>query len=814
MIRKLRCYMLLLMLPAFSAFAQNGSISGNVKMSDNTPVTQASIIVKGTTIGTTTDEKGSYLIKSIKAGSYVIVASGVGVEKREQSVTVTAGSVATIDFVLSESSALLQEVNVSAFKTKNTTIVAKMPLADLENPQVYNSVPAELIKEQGIVNYDDAFRNVPGISRTWESTGREGDGGAYFALRGFDAQPSLTNGVPGLTNGNLDIANVEEIQVIKGPSATLFGGTTYSYGGLINTITKKPIFDNFSGELAYNIGSFNLHRVSVDVNTPLSKTEKIAFRLNTAYHTEESFQDAGFKKSFFIAPSLAWEVNDRLSFTVMAEILSEKRAVAPVFFHTDRANPLPFTSIESLNLNPKLSFTDDDLTTKNPRLNFQAQAVYKISDQWQSQTILSGGSTKSEGIYSYIYDDENPSDEYFDLSFHVADYNMKTIDIQQNFNGDFKIGGLRNRLLIGLDYYHRNAVDKGSGYGVGRRVTPQGEIGGDVIVDEDGNFVREEAPIPLTRSAVDALVGPTGEVLSDIVNSTASVYVSDVISFMPQFSAMVSLRADHFDSNGDRSNPDDDNTQFSISPKLGLQYQPVLNKVSVFANYMNAFVNVEPRAVYDEETLEPTGEVRSYKPEHANQFEFGVKTNLSERFSATASYYTIKVSDRVVDSPAGNGLQTGAIRSKGFEIDLNARLVQGLELIAGFSHNSNKVVEPNPENSTDFYNEVGRASGGQGPSDQVNLWATYRFSSGILKNLGVGIGGNYASKYRVVDNSVTGTFDLPSYTLLNGSVFYNATKYRVNVSVNNITDEQYYIGYWSVNPQKQRNFTATVAYKF
>lgn len=154
------------------------------------------------------------------------------------------------------------------------------------------------------------------------------------------------------------------------------------------------------------------------------------------------------------------EVNDRLSFTVMAEILSEKRAVAPIFFHTDRFNPLPFTSIASLNLNPSF------LTTKNPRLNFQAQAVYKISDQWQSQTVLSGGSTRSEGIYSYIWEDENPSDEYFDLYFHVADFNMKTIDLQQNFNGDFTIGGLRNRLLVGLDYYRRNAIDKGSGYEV------------------------------------------------------------------------------------------------------------------------------------------------------------------------------------------------------------------------------------------------------------------------------------------------------------------------------------------------------------
>src|SRR5690606_25582064 len=232
---------------------------------------------------------------------------------------------------------------------------------NLENPQVYNTVPAEILKQQGITTYDDAMRNVPGITRTWESTGRAGDGAAYFALRGFDAQPALTNGLPGLASGNLDPANVEEIQVIKGPSGTLFGGSFYSYGGLINTITKKP-YDGFGGEVAYNLGSFGLNRITADINTPLSKTEKITMRVNAAYHSEGSFQDAGFKKSFFIAPTLAYEVNDRLSFQVLAEILEEERAVAPVFFHSDRISPLDFTTIEELTLNTSLSFTSNDIT--------------------------------------------------------------------------------------------------------------------------------------------------------------------------------------------------------------------------------------------------------------------------------------------------------------------------------------------------------------------------------------------------------------------------------------------------------------------
>ncbi len=104
--------------------------------------------------------------------------------------------------------------------------------------------------------------------------------------------------------------------------------------------------------------------------------------------------------------------------------------------------------------------------------------------------------------------------------------------------------------------------------------------------------------------------------------------------------------------------------------------------------------------------------------------------------------------------------------------------------------------------------------GGQGPQDQVNLWVNYRFSNGSLKDFGLGVGGNYASEYRVADNVATGIFDLPSFTVMNASVFYNPEKFRIAVNVNNLLNEEYYIGYWSVNPQKPRNFVVTLGYRF
>lgn len=799
---------LFLLLSSSFLFAQTGVIKGTVKTIDGAPAEYVTIAIKGTTKGTYTDKNGAFQLKNVDLGNYTVIASFVGLQTQEQFVSLKRNQIITVSFVLKENSAKLNEVVISANKSKNKTNtgVAKMPLKNLENPQVYSTVSSEIIKQQGITTYDDVMRNVPGISQTWQSTGRGGDGASYFALRGFEAQPSLTNGLPGLTGGNLDLADVEEVQVMKGPSATLFGASFYGYGGIINTVTKKPYFD-FGGEVAYNVGSFGLNRVTLDVNTPLSKTEKIALRLNTAYHTENSFQNAGFKKSFFVAPALTWEVNNRLKIDVLAEVLQEKRAVAPVFFQSDRSHALPFKTVEDLNLNVKESFTNNDLYIKNPRTNIQTQVNYKLSDQWNSQTSLAYGRATSNGYYTYIFDDDIP-DSYFPQYYHIENNVTNTFNIQQNFNGDFKIGGLRNRLLVGLDFLSRTVTDKGSGWATLRYVTPQNPAVPYTYVNPNTGESTYYVPVSnaqLTRQFVNSFLPAEGYGNTKTINRIYGAYASDVINFTPKLSAMLSLRVDQFEA------PGDDFSQFALSHKFGLVYQPVLDKVSVFANYMNAFINVPPTVVYDDVTGDPTNQTRSFKPQHANQWEIGVKTNLfNDKLAATVSYYDIKLSNRVY-SVGFNSVQGGSVRNKGFEIDLNGSVTQGLNIIAGYSHNSSKVLAGN---AADFYNEPGRAPGGQGPSEQANLWATYRFVAGALKNFGLGLGGNYAGKYKVIDNSTVGVFTLPSYTLFNSSIFYNSSHYRVNFNVNNVTNKQYYIGYWSINPQKQRNFNLSLAYKF
>jgi iron complex outermembrane receptor protein len=226
--------------------AQTGNIKGNVKTSDRQPAGFVNIVVKGTNKGGSTNANGEYFIRNIEAGAHILSISFVGLETREQNIEVRSGETIEIpSVVLVENSRQLSEIVVIDFRTnpydKNESdYVARMPLNDLENAQAYSTITKELLVNQMIFSVDDAVKNAPGLQKMWEATGRGGDGGAYYNSRGFILQSQLRNGVAGNVTSRIDAANVERIEVIKGPSATLFGSTLTSYGGLINRVTKKP----------------------------------------------------------------------------------------------------------------------------------------------------------------------------------------------------------------------------------------------------------------------------------------------------------------------------------------------------------------------------------------------------------------------------------------------------------------------------------------------------------------------------------------------------------------------------------------------
>ncbi|WP_445722379.1 TonB-dependent siderophore receptor [Flavobacterium sp.] len=676
------------------------------------------------------------------------------------------------------------------YKKEASTTVSKMDLKELENPQVYNSISAALLKDQVVTNFNDAIKNATGITRVWESTGRGGDGGEFYTMRGFSVQPTMVNGFPALNNGTIDPANIESIEAIKGPSGTLYGGSLISYGGLINIVTKKPQHF-FGGEIGYNSGTYGSERVTADINTPLNKEKNVLLRINAAYQKSNSFQDAGFNKSFFVAPSLNYIVNDKLSFLINTEFTQRESANAPMLF-LSRYAPLSFSDISLFEKNYKKSFTSNELTISNPTFSIQAQMLYKLSENWTSQTVLSRGNTKTDGYYSYLFDASNGT--AFGRSVSKRNGETYTTDIQQNFIGDFKIGNFRNRLVAGLDYYKSNIRNGSTGW-----------VANGVVTLHDGNDTGD-----LTRAGVDNLLVGSFDGNSNAENEIYSVYFSDLINITQKLAVMASVRVDHFKGKTDYFITEEVNGQTAVSPKFGLVYQPIINKVSLFANYMNGFRNIAPKEV--SEIDGSNTRLKAFDPEHANQIEVGVKTSLfKDKLSATISYYSINVKDRVMTDPnnINNAIQGEEIESKGIEVSIIANPIEGLNIILGISNNKAEFTKGN---LADGY--IGLRPEESGPETLINFWANYTLTKGKLKGFGFGIGQNHASENKTLNRASIGTFELPSYTILNSALSYDSNQFNVSLKLNNILNEKYYSGWSTVSPQQLRTLTAGLTYKF
>jgi iron complex outermembrane receptor protein len=787
-------------------FAQQGAITGTVRTTDGKPAEFVNITLKGTGKNASVNAAGHYTIHNVKPGSYQLQASFISLVPQTLAVDVKAGDTTEVDFTLALNSRQLNDVVVSARKvgryaTLKSDDVAKMPLNDLENAQVYSTVTKGLMADQSVYTLDDALKNVPGASQLWAATDRSGFGnGSSFVLRGFQLNTYLRNGIPANVSTTIDNANVESVEVLKGPSATLFGSAVTSYGGLINRVTKKP-FDHTGGEVSYTGGSFGYNRLTVDLNTPLDTARKLLFRINTALNTQNSWQDAGFHKDVFVAPSLSYKASDRLSFSFDAELYKSQGTTPQLFFFNSTVAGLGVNSADKLNLDYNRSYISNDLSMTSSNLNFTGQMNYRLAGNWTSQTTVTSVNTSSYGPMPYFY--LLPGNNQISRNVWTIDGSDQTLDVQENVVGKFSTGFLKHRLLLGADFYNYNANVRYHEF----MGTVNGQTSADLfdIINTTGyipdyyNFDKAKVDSAYANSPAD----PYPYVISTKTYIT-SAYASDVINVTDRLILNAALRLDHFDFKGNY-NPQDGTTsggyrQTALSPKFGLVYQLLRDKLSLFGNYQNGFTN--------ETGTDYAG--HSFKPEHANQWEGGVKVNAFDgKLNGSVSYYDIKVGNilRTDVTHPNFQVQNGTEVSKGVEVALNANPFYGFNITAGYAHNDAKYTNADADVN-------GLRPNSSGPQDMANLWLSYRFLRGSVKGLGVGFGGNYAGRSLVESSVSEGQFYVPEYTVLNASVFYDAGRFRLSANVHNLTDKKYWIGWYTVNPQQPRAFNGSIAYRF
>jgi len=775
--------LLLFFAVTLNAQNQTATISGKVITSDGAPAPYINVIIKELNTGSITNALGTYELRNVAYGSYTIEYSLIGMEKKAMTIHVNTPNITVQDVLLNESSEKLSEVVVSAqrlnqFAHKESEYVARVPLKNINNPQSYSVVTNALLKEQITTDLPSAFKSITGGGYV-----ESNDGNVSVYLRGFRSDVHLRNGGIAWIKAPLDPQNIERLEIIKGPGSLLHGtnvNNIANFGGVVNKVTKQA-YDGKKLDLGFITGRWEQERATVDYNTVLSKEDRVYFRLNAAYNSENSFQDQGIIREFMVAPSITVDVSDKLSVKANLEYNKSKRNLN---FARGLAGSLISDEVNSwddLGWDYHTNYGTNEMAGYFSTLAAQIAIDYTLSDTWSSKTKFTKATTFTDANYlRVVMLDETTVGRYY---LQLDPRETGNTHVQQDFLNIFEGDKIENKFIAGLSYLHN--FDDTQRTGVWNAID---------AVDTTNPIITG-----LTNEQFEANLADETKNKTLTKFQTLGFYAFDAITVNKQLTLTGGLRFDRFMADNTITNGLEGTNgynQNSLSTKLGLAYNPFDDKASVFINYMDGLSNNAP-------SDNGNGEIITWDAERAKQFEAGTKLNFFDgKLVSTISYYNINIDNDIIVDENGISSQTGETLSKGFEIDLIANPAPGLNIVAGYTKN-NATLE-----KVDFGNEALLGNSlTYTPETVWNFWMSYQALKGKVKGLGFGLGANHMSE---IYNSTANNFGSKTYTTVDATIFYKKNNYKISLKADNVFDQEYYNGYGI--PQKPFNFRVGIFY--
>lgn len=769
-----------------SSFSQQktGHIQGRILTADGSPAPFVNVIIKETEYMTLTDWQGQYQFNNIPFNTYTIEYNYMGYEKHQITVDLNQAQVKIDDIVLKESLEQLSEVIVvsqrlNQFAQKESEYVARVPLKNINNPQSYSVVTTALLNEQVNTDLPSAFKSITGGGYV-----ESNDGNVSVYLRGFRSDVHIRNGGVAWLKTPLDPQNIERIEIIKGPGTIFYGANVNNianYGGIVNKVTKQAYngqkFDvNFVG------GSWEKRRVAFDYNTVVDKNQKVYFRLNGAYNSENSFQDQGQSLDYMFAPSLTFNATDKLTIKANLEYNQSKRNLNFARGVSGSLISDDINSWDDLNWDYFTNYGTNEMAGYFRSMVTQVIADYQINQRWSSKTTFTSADSYTDANYLRVVMMNSNTVGVNYLQYDPRD--AGNTHLQQDFIHVYEGDKLDNKLLLGVNYLNN--------YENYQRTGVWNSVG---TVDTDNPVIYGLTNEQFEASIADQTKNQT---ISRFEN--LGFYAFDALTINEQLTVTAGARLDRYINHNTLQNGEsllNGYNQNAVSTKYGIAYNPFHDKLSVFANYMQGLTNNAP-------SDNGTGEIINWEAELAEQMEVGTKFNFfNGRLKSTISYYNVFIQNDIITNENGVSVQEGATRSTGIEADVIANPIPGLNLVAGYTYNDARLVTVNSGSESIIGNRLSYT-----PATIWNFWVSYQVPKGKVKGLGIGFGANHMSE---IYNSTANTFGSDAYTTFDGTIFYNKNHYRISFKADNLTNLQYYNGYGI--PQDPFNFRVGVSYK-
>jgi len=704
------------------------------------------------------DASGRFVLPKVQPGQYKAVVSANGF----QSLTRTLDTVRdpnpdlnfTLDVANLQSTVTVhgeQEGLVVAATTAGS--LTQTPLMDL--PQSVQIVNRELLDEQKVFQYADALSYLTDVQRAYTSIA--GAVGNEVAMRGFNLDFNnnyLRDGYKYYGLSLSDTADIEEIEVLKGPASALYG--TAEAGGIVNLITKKPT-DTPYAALSMTGGRYQFLRPEFDVSGPLTAHKKLFYRLNGVYENTDSFRNSGHSEKYFIAPYFLWKPSASTSLAVLGEFINVNRnSDYGTVLLGDRPAPVPVST----------SYTEP----WNHEEDRDRQGGYRFSHAFNSNWTLYNGLqvSRTNARYLEVYTtgpDTDPtqltrlSDEfYFPTLYRYS---------QTTLSGNVRTGSITHHIAIGFE----------AGWVAGSSEGPGGYA-------PDVSVLNPVTGSDFTEAqAIAALKNPYFSLTYETIYHNQSGYAQDQIDLGRHWKAIAGFRGERFyqDSIDLSSNSHQRQIDVPVSPRAGLVYQPK-TWVSIYGSYVRSFIPTTPTAV--------SSAGKQFSPEYDHQYEAGVKVIPgSGRMTATMALFEIQKTNVLAPDPNNQlfSVQNGKERSKGFEFEFRGSPVRGLSLLTSYAFVQAQVTQ-----STEY--PVGNLIP-NAPRNSGAMWATWQAPGGMFRNLGLSAG-VIATAAR--QDNFYHTALLPGYARLDLGTYYDLgitdkQRLRFSLNIQNALDRTYYL---------------------
>lgn len=670
----------------------------------------------------------------------------------------------------------------------NATTATKTDTPIMETPFSVQVIPNQVIQDQQAVRMERAVENVSG---TYSSRGAGGIGGGQSAtfLRGFETFEYYRDGARfngGFNiNGPREMANVERVEILKGPASILYG--RLEPGGMVNLVTKRPL-DTPYYALQQQFGSFDFYRTTADATGPVTEDKSLLYRVNLAYENSGSFREFLDHERVFFAPTFHWNISDK----TQANFHMEYQHSKDPFDHG-----FPVTGNRPLNLPRGRNLGEPGTRNESETFNVGFDWSHAFSDNWSLRHRFDAAFLPKADTLPSVYDvgigDCSPiagcavNRLTYASKSHSESY-YTTLDLL----GKFNTWGVKHNLLIGGDFYHQvnqshfawtfsPAIDAYNPVhtGVNASLLDNPNLSGPSGFTEEwgGFYTQDQIELPYH---VHLLAGFRYDTVRKL---DASALSFNFPGFQTVQTSSTNLQ------------------QEAVKPRFGILYQP-LPEVSLYANYVENF-GIANGQNFDNSPLPPTT---------AQQYEAGVKTELfDKRLTATLAWFDITKQNVAVTDPdpfraaMGATKAVGEVRNQGVELDIAGEVLPGWNVIGNYAYIDSKITKDKA-----FVNGA-ITSGNQGnrlfnvPRNIASLWSTYEFLGGDLRGLKFG-GGVLVRDQREGDNA--NSFQLPGYATVNLLASYSMKvghgKVTTQLNIDNLLNKYYFDS--STNSTYQGNY--------